>query len=321
VIRAIGFTLAGVVAVCEYVSAETYPSKPITLIVPVAPGGATSTTGFMLRDKLRDRLKQPIVVDHRPGANGIIGTTGAAKASPDGYTILLASMSHITLNPNLYKNLPYAPVRDFAPVSLVSTFPLLLVVHPSVPARSVKEFIGYAKVNAGRINYGSSGQGNSNHMAGELLKDHTGIDMTHVPYKGGGGLVTAVLGNEVSVIFSTPQSIIAHVTSNRVRLLAVSSAARSSLYPDVPTVSESGAPGFAVDTWNGVLVPAGTPRDIIVRLHAEIVRVLEMPATRIEMLKSAMEPVIAGTDMLARTIKSETERWGKLIRERGLSLD
>jgi len=308
-----GFTAAG--------SVHSYPDKPIRLIVPAAPGGATGTTAFMLRDGLQQRLRQPVVVDHRAGANGIIGTGIAISAPADGYTLLLATTSHVTLNPNLYANLPYVPSRDLAPVSMVSTFPLLLAVNPTIAAKTVGELIAFAKANPGRLNFGSSGLGNSNHLAGELLNAQAGINLTHIPYKSGGNLVIAAVSNEVSVMFGTPQTALPQARAGKLRLLAVTSAKRSLLFPDLPTVAESGVPGYSVDSWNGLFVPARTSSAVIARLNAEIVAILDLPPVRADMLKAGMEPVPTSSDDMKRVIQADTLRWAKLIREQGITIN
>ena len=300
---------------------QDYPRKPITLIVPAAPGGATSTTAFMLAERLKGPLKQSVVVDHKAGANGVIGTGFVAKSAPDGYTWLMASMSHIAINPSLYRDMGYDPVRDLMPVAMTSTFPLFLVVSPNLPVTSVRELVAYAKTKPDGLNYGSSGQGNSNHLAAELFNTQAGIRGVHVPYKGGGGLITATMVGEVSMTFGTPQTVVGQIKAGKLKVLAVSSAKRSSLYPDIPTIAESGLPNFAVDSWNGIFVPAGSPAPAMSRVAAEVVVLLKSPAVKAEMLKVGMEPAISTGAEFSGIVQSEFERWAKLIKDKKIAIE
>lgn len=302
----------------NYALAQNYPNKPIIIIVPSSPGGATSASAIMIGNKLREKLGQPVVVDHRSGANGIVGTGIVAKAAPDGYTFLVGAMSMLTVNPSLYKNLPFDTVKDFAPVIMTSTFPMVLALHPSMPANSVKQLIALAKSKPGQLNYGSSGIGSSNHLAGELLRSKTGIDMVHIPYKGGGPLLTAAISGEVSLIFGTPPSTIPQVNAGKLKALAVSSSKRSMAYPHLPTVAEAGVPGFEIDSWNGVLFPAGTPKGIVSRLNTEIAKIMQMPDVREAMISIGAEPTITTPEEFAAIIKADTEKWAKLIKDKGI---
>src|SRR5450756_1414179 len=261
------------------IAQQNYPSKPLRLIVPFAPGGGNDFLARLVGQKLSERLGQQFVVDNRAGASGIVATDLVAKAAPDGYTLLLGFVGPLALNPNLEK-VPYNPVRDFAAASLLASSYHILVVHPSVAARSVKELIALAKARPGAINYASSGSGATLHLVGELFKSAAGINITHIPYKGAGPAAIAVISGEAQMMFSSTTAVIQHMRANRLAALAVTSPNRSPLVPEVPTLVESGLRGVEVGSWYALLAPAATPREIITRLHAEIVRLAAMPDYR-----------------------------------------
>ncbi|HSQ05501.1 MAG TPA: tripartite tricarboxylate transporter substrate binding protein, partial [Burkholderiales bacterium] len=257
--------IACAIAVASPVNAQSYPTRPIRVIVPLAPGGGSDVTARYVGVRLSDRLGQPVVVDNRPAASGIVGTDLVAKAAPDGYTLLLVFSTHAQ-SAQLFSKLPYDPIKDFAPITEVISTSLVMLLHPSVPAKTVKEFIAYAKANPGKLNYGSSGPGSSPHLMTELFKSMAGIDMTHVPYKGVAPLITAQIGNEIQLSFSNPFSTMAHWKAGRLRVIATTGLKRSEALPDMPTVSESGVPGYEAVIWYGYMAPARTPRAIIDKL-------------------------------------------------------
>jgi len=300
--------------------AQSYPHKPIHLIVPYAPGGGMDILARLIGQKLHESLKQPVIIDNRPGAGGTIGTGIAAKAAPDGYTIVMVISAHAT-NPSLYKKLPYDAVKDFAPITQVVSFPFLLVVNPSLPAKSVTELIALAKSKPGRLNFSSSGTGGGTHLSGELFKTMAGVDMVHVAYKGSAPALTALLGGEVPMMFSDPLVTLPQVKAGKIRALAWTSAKRSPQLSEVPTVAESGVPGYEVNGWQGILAPAGTPREIIDKLNAEILKVLQMADVKERLSSQAMEPVGSSPEQFAALIQAEIVKWGKVIKDCGARID
>jgi len=299
------------------VAQPSYPTKPIRLIVPFAPGGGNDFLARLVGQKLSERLGQQVVVDNRAGASGIVATDLVAKAAPDGYTLLLGFVGPLALNPNLEK-VPYHPVRDFAAASLLASSYHILVVHPPVPARSVKELIALAKVRPGEINYASSGSGATLHLIGELFKSAAGINIAHIPYKGAGPAAIAVISGEAQMMFSSTTAVIQHIRANRLAALAVTSPNRSPLAPEVPTLVESGLRGVEVGSWYALLAPAATPREIIMRLHAEIVRLAAMPDYRQQLEKQAFEPLTSSPEQFPAFVKAELEKWGKVIKTAGV---
>ena len=316
-------TAIGVVLICAAACAhaQTYPTKPIRLIVPFAPAGGTDLVARTVQVKLTETLGQPVVIDNRPGAAGSVGTDIAAKAPPDGHTLLLCSAGPLAINPSLYAKLPYDPARDLAPVTLVTVMPFVLVTHPSLPVKSVKDLIALAKARPGQLNYGTPGNGSTTHLANELLKSMTGIDMTHVPYKGVALAATDLISGQVQVMSGDLSTLLPHVKSGRMRAIATTAAKRSSLLPDLPTVAESGVPGYDASGWFGVCVPAATPRPIVDRLNASIVKGVQSPDSR-ERLGALGGEVAAGTpEQFAAHIRTEAAKWGKVIRTIGLKPD
>lgn len=297
-----------------------YPGKSIRMIIPFPPGGGTDTLGRILGPKLSEALGQQVVMDNRPGAGANIGAEIAAKAPPDGYTLLMGNVVH-TINVTLYSKLGYDFVRDLAPVSLLASTPNILVVHPSVPAKSVKELIALSKARPGQLDFASSGSGSSAHLAGELFSSMAGTKMNHIPYKGGGPAVIALVGGQVSVGFATTPSVIQHVKSGRLRGLAVTSAQRSPSTPDLPTVSEAGLPGYEVLGWYGLLVPSGTSKEIVSRLHAESVKPLKLSDVKERLDATGFEPIGTGPEQFGSYIRSEVEKWAKVVRSAGVRVD
>ena len=301
-------------------AAEAYPDKPIRLIVPQPPGGTSDILARVLALKLAENLRQQIIIDNRAGASGTIGTDLAAKSPPDGYTLVLVYTTHAT-TPGIYGKLPYDPVADFAPITLAAAAPLLLVVHPKIPVTSVKELIAYAKTRPGELNFCSAGNGSGSHLAGELFNTMTGVKLTHIPYKGSGLAITELIGGQVQLMFAGIVPIDPHVKSGRVRSIAVSSAKRSVAVPQVPTVAESGLPGFEVVGWYGVLAPARTPHPVVARLHNEFVKILQTQDIRDRLLSEGAEPVGNTPAEFTAFIKTDIGRWAKVIKAAGAKLD
>jgi tripartite-type tricarboxylate transporter receptor subunit TctC len=295
-----------------------YPVKPVRLVVPSSPGGGTDITARIIAPKLAERLGQQVVVENRAGAGTMIGTEVVAKATPDGYTLLMG-LSTLAINPAMYKKVPYDSVRDFAPISQVIAAPNMLVVHPSVPARTVKELIAFARARPGELNYASAGHGTNPHLSMELFLSMTGTRMLHVPYKGLAPGIVDLLAGHVTVATATMLTGLPHVKSGRLRLLGTTGAKRAAVLPDQPTVAEAGVPGYEASQWYGVLAPAQTPKEIVARLHAEIVRILEMPDMRRKLAADGTDPVGSSPEEFARYIKSELTKWGKVARDAGIT--
>ncbi len=299
------------------VGADTYPTRPVRFIVPFAPGGSTDTLARTLATKLAEALAQQVVVDNRAGGNGNIGTDLVAHAAPDGYTILLGYIANLAIGPSLYAKLPYDPVKDFAPITLLAEAPNILVVHPSVPAKNFQEFIAYAKANPTKVNFASAAVASPGHLSGELLNLAAGIHMQHVPYKGSGQAVVDLVGGQVQAMVSGMSSVMPHIKAGRLRPLAVTGARRSSAVPDVPTIAESGFPKFEATAWYGVLAPARTPPAIVTRLHDEIVRALKLPDVR-ERLEYVGFEIIGGTPAaFGDFIKTEIKKWAPVVKASG----
>jgi len=301
--------------------AADYPVRPVRFVVPFPPGGNTDILARTLANALTDMWKQQLVIDNRGGAAGGIGTDLVAKSPPDGYTILLGTIGSISINPSIYKNLPYDPLRDLAPVTLMSSNPLVMMVHPSVPAKSVKELIALAKARPQALTYGSGGSGTSTHLAVELFKHMAGIQATHVPYRGAALASPALLGGEVSMLFDNLAPALPHIRSGRVRALAVTSAQRSSVLPEMPTVQESGLPGYEVTGWYGVLAPAGTPPAILSKLHADVVSALKLPEVVTRLRNDGAEPVGSTPAEFVQFIRAETKKWAEVVKISGARVD
>ena len=297
-------------------TAQTYPAKPIRIIVPQSAGGSTDLVARPLAQKLADALGQPVVVENRPGAGSVIGTDLVAKAAPDGYTLLAVAAS-VTMSPSLYK-LPFDPVRDLVPISQLTSLPNILVVHPSLPVKSVQELILFAKARPGQLNFGSSGIATGTHLSMELLMYMTGIRMVHIPYKGGSLNVNALIGGETQVNFSTISTALPHVHSGRLRALAVSTVKRAAAAPDVPAIAEAGVKGYDYSSWIGLLAPAKTPPGIIARLNAEAVKAIRTPEIKAILAVEGSEPVGNSPDEFDAIMRSEVARWMKVVRAAGI---
>lgn len=312
---AIGLGLAPLVAGAQ----AGFPTKPVRIIVPVAAGGGADFTARLVAQKLTAAWGQPVVVDNRPGAAGNLGVEIAAKAPADGYTLVLPITS-FSVNPSLYAKLPFDTVKDFAPVALAGYFPLLLVVNPGVPARSVQELVALAKAKPGQLNYANSGSGTTAHLAAELLKRMAAVDIVNIAYKGGGPAVIDLVAGNVQLYFSTIPAALPQVKAGRLRALAVTSSKRVAAVPDLLTVAESGLPGFEVVGWVGFFVPAGTPRPVVVKLNGEIVKILGMHDTQERLSSQGMIPGGGTPEDLGAFLKAEIAKWGKLIKEAGIRI-
>ena len=321
-IPALALGLLASLASAPAVAQGSYPEKPIQLIVPQSAGGGADILARTIAAKLSQSLGNQVVVDNRAGAAGIIGTQAVAQAAPDGYTLLMGAISTHSMNPGLYKKrLPYDPVKDFAPVSLVASAPLLVVVHPSVPAQSVQELIALAKAKPGTLNFSSAGSGNSTHLAGELFKLMASVDMVHVPYKGATPAEIGLMGGQVNVMFSSILSALPHSKSGKMKALAVTSARRSSVAPHLPTVAESGLPGYDVNPWYGLFAPAGTPPEVVNRLSREVARIVQLPDVKERFATLGAEPVGNSPQEFKLFLDKEIEKWTKVIDQSGTTAD
>lgn len=304
----------------DLTAAQVYPTKPIRFIVAFAPGGGTDIVARSLSQRLSEKLGQQVVVDNRPGGGTIIATDLLARAAPDGHTILIVDPS-FAINPSLYRRLPYDPDRDFRPITLVASFPLIVVVHPTLPVRTIKELIALARAKPGQLNYGSAGSGSSTHLAPEILKMMADIDIVHVPYKGGGPAVTELVGGHVALGFLGIPPALPHVKAGKLRALAVTSAARSSAAPDLPTVAESGVAGYDVPSWQGVFAPAGTSDNAVNRLNQELSAAAHSPEVKERLAALGAEPVGNSPQEFVKYLKREREKYGAVIRRIGLQAD
>ena len=301
--------------------AQGYPAKPIRVIAAFPPGSVSEILGRVVGQKLTEAWGQPVVVETRPGAGGTIAADAVAKAAADGYTLLMGSSAELTVGPNLYSKLSYDPLKHFAPVILVAVVPNLLVVHPSVPATTVKELVAVAKSKPGQLNFASSGNGTTGHLAGEMLKAVAGIDMVHIAYKGSPPALTDTLAGQTSLMFGPIVTALPHTRAGKLRALAVSSPRRSSAAPEVPTMVEAGFPDFEASIYFGISAPTGTPREIVARLNAEIGKALQVPEVRQTLLKQGAEPLGGTPEAYAAHIKTEIAKWAKVVKISGARID
>ena len=301
--------------------AQDYPAKPVRWVVPFPAGGPLDIVARVIGVRLSETWGQPVIVDNRPGAGGNIGAEVVAKSAPDGYTIVMGALSTHAVNVSLFRKLPYDPVRDFAPVTLISEVPNVLVVNPAVPAKTVAEFIAYARANPGKLNFASGSTGSAGHLAGELFKTMARVDMTHVPYKGAAPAVTDLLAGQVQLMFDNLASALPNIRAGRLRALAVTTKKRSAFVPELPTIAESGLPGFDVSTWFGVMAPAATPRPIVNRLHDGIVRALAHPDVKERLAAMGAEPVGDTPEQFGAFVKSEIAKYAKVVKDSGARVD
>src|SRR2546421_6278060 len=312
----VGSLLVGAAAL-----AQDYPAKPLRFIVPFPPGGGNDTVARAIAQQMSPALGQPVVVDNRPGAGGSVGAEAAAKAPPDGYTLFLAGVGSHAVNPNLHARLPYDAVKDFAPITLVASAPSVLVVNPAVPARSIAEFTAYARANPGKLNYASNGNGSAAQLAAAMYESMANVRMVHVPYKGIAPALTDLLSGEVQLMFGTVVALVPHIQAGKLRALAVTSRKRSALLPNVPTLAESGLPEYEAGSWYGILAPAGTPREIVGRLHAAIVKALKQPEVAKRLATEGAEVIGSTPAQFGAHIKAELARVGNVVRAAGIRIE
>jgi tripartite-type tricarboxylate transporter receptor subunit TctC len=302
-------------------AADPYPSKPIKMIVAFNAGGATDIIARIVSQKLSESLGQSVLVDNRPGATGIVGTEMVAKSAPDGYTLLMVTAGTHAINASLFKKLPYDPVKDFVHINLTATAPNILIVNNSVPAKSVKELITLAKEKPGQLTFGSAGSGSTLHLSGELFKSMAGVNITHVPYKGGAPAMTDLLGERLTMMFDSISQAVPHIKAGKVRALAVTSAKRSQALPDIPTIAEAGVPGYESIAWFGVVAAANTPKEIVARLNAEINKALADTEVKKKLFELGTEPVGETPERFTAHVKSEVAKWAKVVEASGAKVD
>jgi len=309
------------VATLAQAQSPGYPSKPIHLIVPFPPGGGNDTVARAIAQQISPELGQPVVIDNKPGAGGSVGAELAAKAPADGYTLFLAGVGSHVVNPNVHKKLGYDPLKDFAPITLIASAPSVLVVNPKVPAQNIAEFTAYARANPGKLNYASNGTGSAAQLAAAMYETMAGVKMVHVPYKGIAPALTDLLGGEVQLMFGTVVALVPHIQAGKLRPLAVTSRTRSALLPEVPTLAESGLPDYQAGSWYGIMAPAGTPREVIERLHEAMVKALKQPAVAKRLAAEGAVVIGSTPEEFGAHIKAELARVGNVVRAAGIHIE
>jgi tripartite-type tricarboxylate transporter receptor subunit TctC len=316
--------LAGLLASCAACAAlaqATYPSKPVRFIVPFPPGGAVDYYARAVQSRLAETLGQPVLIENRSGASGMVGAELVAKSPPDGYTLLIGNIASLAMNVGIYSKMPYDPVKDLTPVMRTVAVDYAMVVHPSVPARSVEELVAYAKANPGKLSYGSAGSGSAPHLSTELFKQRAGIDIVHIPFKGGGPMVTDLLGGQIQVVIADQANLMPHVKAGKLRALAVGTLVRSANYPDLPTIAESGYPGFEARAWQGIAGPAALPPDVVKQLQAAIAKVMAMPDVRARLVEGGLDPIVTTPEEFGEFIRAEIAKWSKVAKDVGARVD
>ena len=313
--------LAAALAATSLALAQTFPAKPAKLVVPFPPGGPLDATGRLIAQHLTERWGQSVVVENKPGAGGNIGADFVAKSPPDGYTVVMGALSTHAVNPSLYAKMPYDAQKDFAPITLIAITPNVLVVNPDLPVHSVKELIAYAKARPGKLSFGSGSIGSAGHLAGELFKVDAGIDMVHVPYKGAAPATQALLAGDTQLMFDNLANAMAQVKAGKLRALAVTTAERSKLAPELPTMAEAGLPGFDISTWYGLFAPAGTPPDIVNQWNADVTAMLRTPAMRERLLAQGAEPAPDTPAEFARFVAAEAAKYARIVKASGAKVD
>jgi tripartite-type tricarboxylate transporter receptor subunit TctC len=301
--------------------AQPFPSKPVRLIVPFPPGGAVDYYARAVQTRLQETLGQPILIENRSGAGGMVGADLVVKAAPDGYTLLVGNIASLAMNVGLYSKMTYDPRKDLTPIIRTVAVNYVMAVHPSVPAGSVKALIDYAKANPGKLSYGSAGSGSAPHLATELLKQRAGIDMLHVPFKGGGPMVADLLGGQIHIVIADQANLMPHVKAGKLRALAVGTLERSASYPDIPTIAESGFPGFEARAWQGIAGPANLPADIVRQLNAAFARAMAFPEVHQRLLDGGLDPITGTPEAFAAFIRSEIDKWSKVAKDVGARVD
>jgi tripartite-type tricarboxylate transporter receptor subunit TctC len=301
--------------------AQNYPSKPVRLIVPFPPGGAVDFFARAVQTRLAETLGQPFLIENRAGAGGMIGTELVAKSPPDGYTLLVGNIAALAMNVGLYSKMPYDPVRDLTPIMRTVAVDYAMVVHPSLPAQSVAEFVAYAKAHPGKVSYGSAGSGSAPHLSMELFKARAGIDLVHIPFKGGGPMVTDLLGGQIQIVIADQANLMPHVKAGKLRALAVGTLVRSAVYPDLPTIAESGYPGFEARAWQGIAGPAGLPPDVVRQLQSAIAKVMAMPDVRARLVEGGLDPIVSTPEEFGEFIRAEIAKWSKVAKDVGARVD
>ncbi len=319
--RHLALVVAAVLVAAPIAVAQTYPTKPVKLVVPFPPGGSLDLTGRLLAQKLTEVWGQPVVVENKPGAGGNIGADLVAKSAPDGYTILLGALSTHAVNPSLYAKMPYDAAKDFAPITLIAITPNVLVVNAASPVNNVREFIAYAKANPGKLSFGSGSSGSAGHLAGELFKVETGTDAVHIPFKGGAPATQALLAGDTQFMFDNLANAMAQVKAGKLKALAVTTARRSPLVPDLPTMAEAGLPGFDISTWYGLFAPAGTPPAIVAKWNAEVTKILNTPDVRARLVADGAEPAPNTPEQFAQMIASELVKYARIVKISGAKVD
>jgi tripartite-type tricarboxylate transporter receptor subunit TctC len=305
----------------QLADAQSYPGKPIRIVAPFAAGSTIDIIGRIIAPRLHEALGQPVIVENRPGAGGMIGLDNVAKTAPDGYSLVIGALGPLAMNPALYPKTPFDPIRDFAPITLLATGPVVIAVHPAVPARTVKELVALAKQKPGSLNFGSPGVGSSPHLTGELFKMLTGTDIVHVAYKGNAEAITDLIGGQVSIVFTGVPPVVALAKAGKVRLIATTGKRRLPGLPDVPTITEAGVPGAEVLIWYGLVAPSATPKDIVARLNREVVKIMSLPDVRDKFSQQGIDPETDTPDEFGRLIGEECARWAKVIHTAGIKLE
>jgi tripartite-type tricarboxylate transporter receptor subunit TctC len=301
--------------------AAGFPSKPIRIVVPFASGGTSDVLARAIAQKLSETWKQPVVVENKPGAGGNIGAEMVAKAEPDGHTLLLLDVGTLTISPSIYARLGYDPIKDLAPVTMVAVSPHALVIHPSIPANSVKELIAWAKANPGKLNFASAGNGTAVHLAGEQFKMATGIEMVHVPYKGGAQALTGMVGGEVNMTLNGLLATLPHIKSGKLKALAIAGKTRSPVLPDLPTVEEAGVPGFQSGSWQGLLATGGTPKDVVAKINGAVVQVLQSAEIKERMAAQGADVVGDSPGQFGTFLRTESVRWAKIVKDAHIKVE
>ncbi len=298
-----------------------YPSKPVRLIVPFPPGGAVDFYARAVQTRLAETLGQPILIENRAGAGGMIGAEFVAKSPPDGYTLLVGNIAALAMNVALYSKMPYDPVKDLTPIMRTVAVDYAMVVHPSLPVQSVAEFVAYAKTHPGKVSYGSAGSGSAPHLSMELFKARAGIDLVHIPFKGGGPMVTDLLGGQIQIVIADQANLMPHVKAGKLRALAVGTLVRSAVYPDLPTIAESGYPGFEARAWQGIAGPAGLPPDVVRQIQSAIAKVMALPDVRARLVEGGLDPIVSTPEEFGEFIRAEIAKWSKVAKDVGARVD